>query len=157
MASADFCPVTKEIAPSRAMTPCCLLHYSLVPVGNTPGRQDPLINQSPLWSSVHTKLTSHAGQISPDSFQYPLEGYKNMDFQCTTAASLPPVPVGLRHVVLTRPEAKPSMRFLSVSSHFCTRASFRPSLAEPPLPSASSCFRPFRRTLPVLLQGTSTP
>ena len=44
---------------------------------------------------------------------------------------------GLRHMVLTRPRAEPSMRFLSVGSHLCTWASFRPSLAGLPLPSAS--------------------
>jgi hypothetical protein len=37
------------------------------------------------------------------------------------------------HLVLTRPETEPSMRFLSVG--------FRPLLAVRPLPSASSCFR----------------
>ena len=135
MASADFCPLTEEITPSRAMPLCCSLHSSLVPVGSTPERPGSLINQSPLWSFMHTKQTSHTGQISPN---------KNMDFQCTTAAfTLSPVTGGLRHVVLTRPETKPYMRFLSVSSHFCAQASSRPSLARPPLPSASSCFRPY--------------
>jgi hypothetical protein len=43
----------------------------------------------------------------------------------------------LRHMVLTRPRAEPSMRFLSVGSHLCTWASFRQSLAGLPLPSAS--------------------
>ena len=34
-------------------------------------------------------------QISPDSVQYPLEGYKNVNFPCTTAAfTLSPEPVG---------------------------------------------------------------
>jgi len=106
MASADFCPVTKRITPFRAMPLCRSLPSSLVRAGSIPGRQDPLINQSPLWSCLHTKQTSHAEQISPN---------KNMDLRCTTAAfTLSPVPVGLRHVVLTRPETKPSMRFLSV-------------------------------------------
>ena len=37
----------------------------------------------------------HGKQISPDSFQYPLEGYKDVNFPCTTAAfTLPPEPVG---------------------------------------------------------------
>jgi hypothetical protein len=135
MASADFCPITKEIAPSRAIPLCCVLPSSLAPVGNFPGRPGSLINQMPPWSFMQTKHASHAGQISPD---------KNMDFQCTTAAfTLSPVPGGLCHVVLTRPETKPSMRFLFVSSHLCAQASFRPSLARPPLPSASSYFRPF--------------
>jgi hypothetical protein len=49
---------------------------------------------------------------------------------------------GLRHLVLTRPETEPSMRFLFVGSHLCARASFRPPLAGLPLPSASSCICP---------------
>ncbi len=31
-------------------------------------------------------MRTHAEQISPDSFQYPLEGYKNVNFRYTTAA-----------------------------------------------------------------------
>lgn len=45
---------------------------------------------------------------------------------------------GLRHLVLTRPGAEPSMRFLFVGSHLCARASFGQVLAALPLPSASS-------------------
>jgi hypothetical protein len=68
-----------------------------------------------------------------------------MNVQCTTAAfTLSPVPGGLRHLVLTRPETEPSMRFLSVGSHLCARASFRQALADLPLPSASSYSRPHR-------------
>jgi hypothetical protein len=63
---------------------------------------------------------------------------KDMNLQCTTAAlTLSPAPVGLRHLVLTRPGTKPSMQFLSVGSHLCARASFKPHLAVTPLPSAS--------------------
>ena len=79
MASADFCPITKEITPLRAMPLCCVLPYSLAPVDSSSGRPGSLINQMPHWSFVHTKQTSLLEQISPDSFQYPLEGYKNMD------------------------------------------------------------------------------
>ena len=32
------------------------------------------------------KLNRHVGQISPDSVQCPLEGYKNVNFRYTTAA-----------------------------------------------------------------------
>jgi len=78
----------------------------------------------------------HAGQISPN---------KDMNFQCTTAAfTLSPAPDGLRHLVLTRPGTEPSMRFLSVGSHLCARASSRQALAGLPLPSASSYIRPHR-------------
>ena len=76
----------------------------------------------------------HARQISPN---------KNMNCQCTTAAfTLSPVPGGLRHLVLTRPETEPSMRFLFVGSHLCARASFGQPLAGLPLPSASSYICP---------------
>jgi hypothetical protein len=44
--------------------------------------------------------------------------------------------MGFVCVVHTRPRAKPFMRFLFVISHVCHRASFRPLLAEKPLPSA---------------------
>ena len=44
----------------------------------------------------------HDRQISPDSVQYPFEGYKNVNFPCTTAAfTLSPEPVGF--VVLCQP------------------------------------------------------
>ncbi|MGH8608668.1 MAG: hypothetical protein ACREX9_15015, partial [Gammaproteobacteria bacterium] len=55
---------------------------------------------------------------------------------------LSPVPGGLRHLVLTRPETEPSMRFLFVGSHLCAQASFRQALADLPLPSASSYICP---------------
>src|SRR3970040_2017162 len=50
-----------------------------------------------------------------------------------------PIPCtrGLRHQVLTCPRTGPSMQFLSVGSHLSPLASFRPLLAESPLPSAS--------------------
>jgi hypothetical protein len=77
-----------------------------------------------------------------------------MNFQCTTAAfTLSPAPGGLRHHVLTRPGTKPSMRFLSVGSHFCARTSSRQPLAKLPLPSASSCLRPLRGHLRYSYRG----
>ena len=88
-----------------------------------------------------------ARQISPD---------KNMNFPCTTAAfTLSPAPGGLRHLVLTRPGTEPSMRFLSVGSHLCARASSRQPLTGMPLPSASSCFRPFGGHLRYSYRGLS--
>jgi hypothetical protein len=100
----------------------------------------------------------HARQISPNKNLTVSSGKKRdvrstpeggapwkvrIHCQCTTAAfTLSPVPGGLRHLVLTRPETEPSIRFLSVGSHLCARASFRPPLAGLPLPSASSCICP---------------
>src|SRR3970282_1554983 len=46
-------------------------------------------------------------------------------------------PLELRHLVLTRPQTEPSMRFLFVGSHLCPPASFGQSLTGLPLPSAS--------------------
>jgi len=84
----------------------------------------------------HSHLT-HDRQISPDSVQYPLEGYKNVNLPCTTAAfTLSPEPVGfVMSCQLTRRLGLP-MRFLSVGPHFCTPASSGPILADTPLPSA---------------------
>ena len=71
---------------------------------------------------------------------------KDMNFRCTTAAfTLSPTPGGFRHLVLTHPGTEPSMRFLSVGSHVCARASFRQALTDLPLPSASSYIGPHRR------------
>jgi hypothetical protein len=88
------------------------------------------------WPSVRLPWSHspQAGQISPN---------KNMNFPRTTAAfTLSPVPGGFRPLVLTHPETEPSMRFLSVGSHFCTWASFRPLLTKLPLPSASGYIGP---------------
>ena len=85
-------------------------------------------------SGSHGRARPHDMQISPD---------KDLNFRCTTAAfTLSRVPKGFVHVVLTRPGTEPSMRFLFVGSHLCAQASFRPPLAGPPLPSASSYHRP---------------
>ena len=91
------------------------------------------------WASVRLPYLprQHSGQISPN---------KNLSFPCTTAAfTLSPVPEGL-HLMLTRPRTVPSMRFLSVGSHFCARASFRHPLAGLPLPSASGYMGPIPNT-----------
>ena len=67
----------------------------------------------------------------------------SMNFQRTTAAlTLSPAPDGFRHLVLTHPGTEPSMRFLSVGSHFCARASSRHPLVGLSLPSASRYIGP---------------
>jgi hypothetical protein len=53
--------------------------------------------QSAVGQAMISLITAlpHNRQISPDSFQYPLEGCKNVNFLCTTAAfTLSPEPVG---------------------------------------------------------------
>ncbi len=68
------------------------------------------------------------GQISPN---------KNMNLPCAIAAfTLSTAPGRLHHLVLTRPQTGPSMRFLSVDSQVCARASSGRVLAGAPLPSA---------------------
>jgi hypothetical protein len=92
------------------------------------------VNQWSGWYFDGPAPQRHVGQTSPN---------KDMNFQRTTAAfTLSPAPGGLRHLVLTRPGTKPSMRFLSVGSHLCARASSRQTLARLPLPSASSYICP---------------
>ena len=78
--------------------------------------------------TLTTSHLTHDRQISPD---------KNVNFPCTTAAfTLSPEPVGfVVSCQLARRLSLP-MRFLSVGSHVCHPASFRPFLTESPLPSA---------------------
>ena len=129
-ASADFCPITltdcsaARCAQSRVR---CLLRSHR---GDSTPCAWTLINQWPDWCPTTRPLTANFGQISPN---------KNMSLQCATAAfTLSAGPGGLRHLVLTRPQTAPAMRFLSVGSYLCARASFRQALAGLPLPSASS-------------------
>ena len=74
----------------------------------------------------HAHLT-HDRQISPDSVQYPLEGYKNVNFPCTTAAfTLSPEPMGfVMSCPLTRRLSPGTrvrvMRFLFPGSTFALR------------------------------------
>ena len=106
MTSADFCPITPGIAPRRAV--CAWLLAALFA---RMGQQRSPCAQACSTSGLTGRSLRHAphghvGQISPDKF---------MSSQCTTAAfTLPLDTGGLRHVVLTRPRAGPSMRFLFV-------------------------------------------
>jgi hypothetical protein len=115
--SADFCPITPDVAARRAVR-------ATVGSGGSSTAFAVALNPAPI------EAQTACGQISPD---------KNMNFPCTNAAfTLSPAPGGLRHLVLTHPGTEPSMRFLSVGSHLCAQASFRHPLAGLPLPSASS-------------------
>jgi len=83
-------------------------------------------------------------QISPDSLQYPLEGYKNMSCHCTAAsftvavrshgfdALYPKHFVG--QALPSRLQPTPHMMFLFISSQFCVRLpSDHPSRVSPAL------------------------
>jgi hypothetical protein len=113
--SADFCPITTAIPSRRAMS----LRRSARAL---------MIQFRPFWnygSAAHR----YVRQISPG---------KDMNLPRTTAAfTLSAAPAGLRHEVPTRPQTRPSMQFLSVSSRFCTRASSAQILTDLHLPSAS--------------------
>ena len=88
-----------------------------------------LISQWALPALSHLACTASSDRFSQN---------KNMSFPCTTAAfTLSAVTLGLRDQVPTRPQTRPSMRFLFVGSHVCTWASSRQTLAGLPLPSAS--------------------
>ena len=122
MPSADFCPVTPSVAARRA---------ARVTVGSG-GDSSPFglgLSSTPV--GTRTARGTDLLRIC------------NMNFQCTTAAfTLSLAPDGFRHLVLTHPGTEPSMRFLSVGSHLCARASSRHPLAGLPLPSASSYIAP---------------
>jgi hypothetical protein len=139
-ASADFYPFTSDVAVRRAASACGRVRWLIQ--GFRPGPQ----------SGSRGTPRPPIGQISPD---------KDMDCRCTTAAfTLSPVPGGLRHLVLTRPGTKPSMRFLSVGSHLCAQTSSRQALAGLPLPSASSYISlegPYRYSYRGLSPHKSTP
>ena len=122
MASADFCPFTSDVAIRRAASAYGRVRWPIQDFRSGPQ------------SGSRGTLRPPIGQISPD---------ENLDCRCTTAAfTLSPAPGGFRHLVLTLPGTKPSMRFLSVGSHLCAQASFRQALAGLPLPSASSYIGP---------------
>ena len=95
---------------------------------------------------------SHVEQISPD---------KSMNCQCTTAAfTVSHEPEGFVFLGTLASETRPCMRFLSVGSHLCTRASSAQPLARLHLPSASGYHRwaySAPDPMPVLPQGTFTP
>ena len=128
MASADFCDLTQCITARRAARA-----DGSLPVRSRSDRAA----RSRAWSFRvrlhHAVIPSTSrrqrAQISPG---------KNANCRCTSAAfTVGCVPVGF--AVMCQLASHPSaltMRFLSVVSHVCTRASSRPTLAGQPLPSA---------------------
>jgi len=115
MPSADFCSITPCVA---AVCAVCHLRVRWVFHGFRHGPQ----------SDSH-RFTPLVEQISPD---------KNMNCHDTTAGFTVQREFTV-FVVMCQldPAAQPCIRFLFVGSSFCTWASFRPSLAGLPLPSAS--------------------
>jgi hypothetical protein len=170
MPSADFCVLTPHVSMRGAIgliMSCCLFCVSHCK-GLIPARQHriclvPLVNRLNLFRNSLMNLLSRDAQTSPD---------KNVNFPCTNAAfTLPLEPEGF--VVLCQLAQGLSLlcgfcllrlrsgqalsRVVSLSNH-CTPASFRPLLAETPLPSARTFVSiHYYEHLSVLVQGTFTP
>ena len=140
MPSADFCLLTRYVAIQGAagfLMRRCLFRGSLEdsypPTAN--GHAGFLVIRVNPFRILLMSLLPHGKQISPD---------KNVNFPCTTAAfTLPPEPAGF--VVLCQLAQGLSLvcgfcsRIKSgagYGSHVCAPASFRRSVALPPLPSA---------------------
>ena len=148
MASADFCGLTRCITAKRAVWsdgsgPVRSLEIGLLDLA--PGRFGYGTTRPFLPSVLHRQ----GAQISPG---------KNANYRCTSAAfTVGCVPVGFAAMcqLASHPSAL-TMRFLSVASHLCTRASSRQTLAGLPLPSASG-YPAHHESKSVLPQGTSTP
>ena len=76
--------------PFQCLTlPSCLLpcfaRFKVKAYLKTPGLDQPVAPSGTFTGWREDTFESHAEQISPDSFQYPLEGYKNVNFHYTTA------------------------------------------------------------------------
>ena len=167
MPSADFCPITPGVTARRtapvavgsggdsstfalALSPAPMTTKDPLGVNGDSSPFGPALSSTPIGSQAASGAdfpSPHPCSEAKPSFGIlPSRSKrcfsppdKSMNFPCTTAAfTLSPAPDGLRHLVLTRPGARPSMRFLFVGSHFCSLASSRHLLAGLPLPSASS-------------------
>jgi hypothetical protein len=146
MPSADVCSVTPSVAARRAAR-------VTAGFGGDSGAFAPALSPAPV---VTTSPVGFDGFSNPFGLglsatpvgtrtarETDLPGICDMNFQCITVAlTLSPAPDGVRHHVLTHPGTEPSMRFLSVGSHLCARASSRQTLTELPLPSASGYIGP---------------
>jgi len=77
MPSADFCLITLLVTQQSATG----FHQVRSPL--VMGSKEP---RHLLTRALLVIYRSLAKQISPDSFQYPLEGYKNINFRCTAAS-----------------------------------------------------------------------
>jgi hypothetical protein len=166
--SADFCPVTPGVTAGRAareavgsggdpipfemaLTPAPRASTGTLGFGGDPTPFGAALSPTSLapqaagWADLPNKnMTVSSGKKRdvPSTRRGSVPWTARINCQCTTAAfTLSPVPGGLCHLVLTRPETEPFMWFVSVGSHLCAWASFRPPLTLP-LPSASSAIYP---------------
>ena len=169
MPSADFCVLTRRVSTKGAIekiVSCCVLCVSLKResrLSTADKCAGYLISRVNLFRQSLMNFLSRDAQISPD---------KNVNFPCANAAfTLPPEPAGF--VVLCQLAQGLSLicgfcllrlrsgqalsRVVSLSNH-CHWASFRPLLAETPLPSACTFGSiHYYEYLRVLVQGTYTP
>ena len=140
MPSADFCVLTPYVSiygTTGFIMSCCSFRVSLwdsYPL-TASGYAGSLVNRLDLLRISLMNLLSHDAQISPD---------KNVNFPCTNAAfTLPPEPVGFvvlcqlaQELSLVCGFCPPDQVRGRLGSHVCSPASFRRSVALPPLPSA---------------------
>src|SRR4030042_1393146 len=164
MPSADFCLLTRYVAMPGAtglVMGRCLCRGSLEDSSPSTanGHAGFLVIRVNPFRILLMRLLPHGNQISPDSLQYPLEGYKNVNFPCTNAAfTLPPEPVGF--VVLCQ-----LARRLSLICGFCSSSrTFAIWLPSDPSSRRRPCLRLvllvvsiYDEYLLVLVQGTFTP
>jgi hypothetical protein len=140
MPSADFCLLTQHVAmPGAAgfvMRRCLFrgsLEDSYPPTAS--GHAGFLVVRVNPFRILLMMILPHGKQISPD---------KNVNFPCTTAAfTLPPEPAGFvvlcqlaQGLSLVCGFCSPDQVRGRLGSHVCAPASFRRSVALPPLPSA---------------------
>ena len=131
MASADFCPITRQVALQGAMRVLLVL----LPIvcsypATTTGYAGTLVLRWSLPGSFTRQISSQVGQISPD---------KSMNFLCTTSPFT--VPTSDHRASLSLASSPPGSAFYDVSVRRLAdllQASFRPRLAAQPLPFASS-------------------
>ncbi len=127
--------VPSRARPASRSGPVVIPTLSPWPSGQLPWQPPP-----PSGSMLTPALSDWPSLRLPSGYRPPVRQRSpdtNLNFPGTPAAfTLSPGPGGLRQLMLTRPRTTPSLRFLFVGSHVCTRASFRHPRAGLPLPSA---------------------
>ena len=130
MASADFCPITRQVALSGAMRNLLALAIvdSLASGDSLPGAPGPCFPGRSIPGSFAEQISSHVGQISPD---------KDVNCGYTTAAFTLSPESGASSCGADLP-GDWALYAVSVRRLIALpEASSRRSLAVPPLPSAS--------------------